>query len=176
MTMDTPFGGFTEAALAAYQKALTEREGTDFSEGETYDFARCVRPDGSFYGTRGKCKKGKEAGAKEAEAPKSSGAVKPKRKLATSAEAKPAWQQTERVVKAAKENYKKVNAETKGDKSREAQKKRLDAGRALDKAERLAQKASDKLGAAMKRESRAAMTPEQRKEEREWQKTKKRLG
>ena len=79
-------------------------------------------------------------------------------------------------MKAAKENYKKVNAETKGDKSREAQKKRLDAGRALDKAERLAQKASDKLGAAMKRESRAAMTPEQRKEEREWQKTKKRLG
>lgn len=64
MTMDTPFGGFTEAALAAYQKALEGKEGLDFSEGETYDFTRCVRADGSVYGTRGKCKKGKETGAK----------------------------------------------------------------------------------------------------------------
>ena len=31
------------------------------SEEEIYEFARCMRPDGSFYGTRGKCKKGTEA-------------------------------------------------------------------------------------------------------------------
>lgn len=35
---------------------------SEFSE-EEFDFARCQRPDGSFYGTRGKCKKGTEAGA-----------------------------------------------------------------------------------------------------------------
>lgn len=32
----------------------------------SYDFTRCVRPDGSVYGSRGKCRKGTEAGpAKE---------------------------------------------------------------------------------------------------------------
>lgn len=35
-----------------------------FSESDNYDFARCVRPDGSVYGTRGKCRKGKETSAK----------------------------------------------------------------------------------------------------------------
>ena len=62
--MADPFGGFTEEALAAYQKALAEGEGVEFSEGNTYDFTRCVRPDGSAYGTGGKCRKGTE-GAKE---------------------------------------------------------------------------------------------------------------
>lgn len=41
---------------------------------DSLDFARCQRPDGSFYGTRGKCKKGKEAGA--AAAPQSQSRVK----------------------------------------------------------------------------------------------------
>lgn len=38
-----------------------------FSEGaqQTWDFVRCQRPDGSFYGTSGKCKSGSEVGAKE---------------------------------------------------------------------------------------------------------------
>lgn len=41
----------------------------DFSEqGDSFDFARCQRADGSFYGTRGKCRKGSEAGQKEAKA------------------------------------------------------------------------------------------------------------
>lgn len=42
------------------------RRGTSFAEElveDNLDFARCQRPDGSFYGTRGKCKKGKDAGA-----------------------------------------------------------------------------------------------------------------
>lgn len=30
-----------------------------------FDFARCMRPDGSFYGTSGKCRKGEQVGAKE---------------------------------------------------------------------------------------------------------------
>ena len=39
----------------------------DFSEPaqETLDFARCQRPDGSFYGTSGQCRKGVSVGAKE---------------------------------------------------------------------------------------------------------------
>ena len=37
---------------------------------EALDFARCQRPDGSFYGTGGMCRKGSPAGAKEKEAPK----------------------------------------------------------------------------------------------------------
>jgi len=31
----------------------------------SYEFTRCQRPDGSFYGTRGKCRKGAEAGKVE---------------------------------------------------------------------------------------------------------------
>ena len=34
---------------------------------DALDFARCQRPDGSFYGTGGQCKKGPPAGAKEKE-------------------------------------------------------------------------------------------------------------
>ena len=48
----------------------------NFSEDalEALDFARCQRPDGSFYGTSGVCRKGTETGAKEkaAKAAKSS--------------------------------------------------------------------------------------------------------
>ena len=36
--MTDPFGGFTEEALAAYQKALAEQAGTDFAESDSYDF------------------------------------------------------------------------------------------------------------------------------------------
>jgi hypothetical protein len=171
--MTDPFGGFTEEALEAYQKALAEQAGTDFAEGDSYDFTTCIRPDGSAYGTRGKCRKGTEGEAKgKGAAP----AAKPKRSLATSADAKAAWKESESVVKSAKAEVARVKAETKGDKSPEAVKRRLAAGIAQDKAERLAQKASDKYFAATKRESKAAMTPEQRREEREWEKNKKRLG
>ena len=58
--MNNPFGAFSEEALATYQEALAEKEGFDFSEGDLYDFTRCVRPDGKAYGTRGKCRKGTE--------------------------------------------------------------------------------------------------------------------
>ena len=61
--MNSPFGGFAEEALAAYQEALAEKEGLDFSEGGTYDFTTCIRPDGSAYGTGGTCRKGTEGEA-----------------------------------------------------------------------------------------------------------------
>jgi hypothetical protein len=60
-----PFGGFTPEALEAYQKAVAEKEGVEFSEEGTYDFTTCIRPDGSAYGTRGKCRKGTEGEAKK---------------------------------------------------------------------------------------------------------------
>lgn len=43
-------------------KKLRELDSVNHSElGATMDFARCVRPDGSSYGTRGKCLKGVES-------------------------------------------------------------------------------------------------------------------
>ena len=63
-------GSFSEDALEQFARLAAEKQGLDFSEGEVYDFARCVRPDGSFYGTGGTCRKGSDAGDKKPEAPK----------------------------------------------------------------------------------------------------------
>lgn len=57
-------GRISEEALELYSILVAEKQGLDFSEGETYDFARCMRPDGTYYGTRGKCRKGSEVGAR----------------------------------------------------------------------------------------------------------------
>jgi hypothetical protein len=58
-------GSFSEKGLEAYKEAIQAYSGrVNFSESETYDFARCVRPDGSVYGTRGKCRKGTETSDK----------------------------------------------------------------------------------------------------------------
>lgn len=51
-------GNFSEESITKCKELL----------GGEFDFARCVRPDGSVYGTSGKCRKGKETGAKK-EAP-----------------------------------------------------------------------------------------------------------
>ncbi len=53
----------------------------DFSESaqDALDFARCQRPDGSFYGTGGQCRKGSPTGAKEKAAPKAKAKAAPKR-------------------------------------------------------------------------------------------------
>lgn len=47
-------GDFTKEAYAEFSEAYL-------------NFGRCQRPDGSFYGTGGQCRKGKESGAKEVE-------------------------------------------------------------------------------------------------------------
>jgi hypothetical protein len=63
-------GGFSEEALQLFQLAASERA-YDFSEeGEVYDFTRCMRPNGTYYGTRGQCKSGSNAGAKAVAEPK----------------------------------------------------------------------------------------------------------
>jgi hypothetical protein len=46
---------------------------------ETYDFARCQRPDGSYYGTSGVCRKGSKVGAKEKPAAKDKKKAAPKK-------------------------------------------------------------------------------------------------
>ena len=59
------FGSFDPETLERYAQLAAEKAGVDFAEDDTYDFTRCVRSDGSVYGTRGKCRKGTETGAKE---------------------------------------------------------------------------------------------------------------
>lgn len=54
-------GGFSDEALKLFQLAASERGYDDFSEGDIHDFTRCVRPDGTAYGTSGSCKKGSSA-------------------------------------------------------------------------------------------------------------------
>lgn len=58
-------GSFSEEALRAYSELAAEKQGLDFAEGGTYDFTRCVRPDGSTYGTGGRCRKGTETAPKD---------------------------------------------------------------------------------------------------------------
>lgn len=69
-------GSFSDEALLHYAELVAHSQPADFAEGDTYDFTRCVRPNGSFYGTRGKCKSGTEAGAKEQAAAKPHGGVR----------------------------------------------------------------------------------------------------
>ena len=54
-------GSFSEDALQKFAKLVDLGTTDDFSENETYDFTRCVRPNGTAYGTRGKCRKGTES-------------------------------------------------------------------------------------------------------------------
>jgi hypothetical protein len=51
-------GYFNEKSLEKYTTLAAEKVGVDFSEGESYDFTRCVKPDGEAYGTKGACKSG----------------------------------------------------------------------------------------------------------------------
>jgi len=71
-------GYFSEEALQRFAEMASQTQSADFAEGDTYDFTRCVRPDGTAYGTRGKCKKGSEQ-AKQvvAPAPRKPRAAKP---------------------------------------------------------------------------------------------------
>jgi len=77
-------GGFSDNALQAYQEAIAEQKGLDFSEGNAYDFTQCVRPDGTGFGTKGACKppnKPAAAGAGDPKKKKESFVDKQKRML-----------------------------------------------------------------------------------------------
>lgn len=153
---------------------------------DSLDFARCQRPDGSFYGTRGKCKKGTEAGAK-APAPsktapsgpltpaKAPGKVRPSMKELESKinDLLKEGKQAKRTAQEAFKTLKKVEKTTKGDKSPEARKARQEALKRLTQAERASERA-DKLAARAaaawyrmnKKAQRQKMSPEQLKAER----------
>jgi len=70
----TILGNFSDDAFEEYQRLISEEQEINFSEDNLYDFTRCVRPNGSAYGTGGKCRQGSES-AKE---PKPSGKTRPK--------------------------------------------------------------------------------------------------
>ena len=150
-----------------------------------YDFTRCVRPDGSAYGTRGKCKKGTEGGpapvkegainegAKVAVNPAKTTTQKPRQTTkelkATAAKMESAYKEAYRREKVAQKERRSVEKETKGDNSPEARKKRGDAQKAHENAQILAKRA---LSASIKthslfikskgRDEKAKMTPEQK--------------
>ena len=69
-------GYFSEETLNNYARLAAEKLDTDFSEGDLYDFTTCIRPDGSAYGTGGKCRKGSEGEAKKKGKPEQSTADK----------------------------------------------------------------------------------------------------
>jgi hypothetical protein len=60
-------GQFSEESLSSYASLVEEKVGPSFSkfEEDEYDFTRCMRPNGTYYGTRGKCRKGVESGAEK---------------------------------------------------------------------------------------------------------------
>ena len=53
--MNNTFGKFSESAIVDFSEEMAER----------FDFTRCQRPDGTFYGTGGQCRKGAQVGPKE---------------------------------------------------------------------------------------------------------------
>lgn len=55
--------GFSEEALRKFHEMCAA--GLNFSEGDSYDFARCIKSDGEIYGTKGQCKAGKPLGEME---------------------------------------------------------------------------------------------------------------
>ena len=57
-------GSFSEESLARFAELAAATLPSDFAEGDSYDFTTCIRPDGSAYGTSGKCRKGTEGVAK----------------------------------------------------------------------------------------------------------------
>jgi hypothetical protein len=222
-------GEFSEETLSTYRELVKERFGASFSESE-YDFTRCVRPDGTAYGTSGQCRKGTEAGVKEeskiignatpaqraamenrahqmrsrnAQADRHALAKKVAKEMgkgmtdlevarevtrrqekmaktrelySKTTKLKGDWQKARESEKFAKGEESRIKKETKGDKSPEARDKRLKAAKDRDKAETQVLRAQDKFFAASKALSRLTMTPEQRKEERAWDKTKRTLG
>ena len=53
-------GSFSEESLQKFAELAAQSRYVEFSEGGIHDFTRCIRPDGSAYGTKGKCRKGTE--------------------------------------------------------------------------------------------------------------------
>lgn len=136
-------GSFSDEALEAYSKLAAAKLPSDFAEGETYDFARCVRADGSHYGTSGTCRKGRETGDKEPEAPK-----KTSKRAAeggdSNRDARTDLVKAHSVFKAAKTKEEEARKALQKDKSPEAVQRHREAYQAMSKAEKLYNAAADK--------------------------------
>ncbi len=189
----TNLGGFSEEALQLFQLAASERA-YDFSEeGEVYDFTRCMRPNGTYYGTRGQCKSGSQSGPAEVKAPAGSKAKSPRvaKAPADKNQLKDAHRQSSekakgaaRAMKEAEKNFRSVEKELKKDpknkelraRYKEAIKAANDAERALKQADRENDKAARARGRQYDKEQRAMMTPAQRKADRELRQRMKELG
>lgn len=48
-------GSFSPEAVELYSELINSKHNQNFSETENYDFTRCIRPDGTSFGTDGKC-------------------------------------------------------------------------------------------------------------------------
>ena len=72
------YGSFSEEALQQFASMAAQTQSADFAEGGVYDFTRCVRPNGTAYGTGGKCRKGTEEASQEKKAIVELGSMLPK--------------------------------------------------------------------------------------------------
>ena len=114
-----------------------------------FDFARCQRPDGSFYGTDGQCRKGSPTGAKEKAEPKagSKGAAK----ADITAKAKEV-RSMDKVAKAADKKADAADKKFQKSKSPADQK----AAKAADKEAKAANKEADKANKELSRMRKSA--------------------
>ena len=182
-------GGFSEEALQLFQLAASEQSYEFSEEGETYDFTRCMRADGTFYGTSGRCKSGSDAGAKEIAKPKGrsktntaapGNATTAKKPRATTKDLGAAQRKLYDAAKALRKKeketlaeWKRVSTANKRDKSPAAKKAILEAGKAADKAANAARraenawsKAHERWSKSGERDNRKKMSPSQRAEAR----------
>jgi hypothetical protein len=195
---------FTDGALANI-KALANAKSQDAeSFAEAYDFARCQRPDGTFYGTSGQCRKGTDAGPAQGQKMKidSRKDVKPapaKRKAKDEktvtrqkemgeirtqlkgAAAKARGQKTElsrleRSLRAAEKDVKKNRNSETIQRYKQLRSAAAAAESEYTRAERTVEKLASRWHRLNKQKERERMTPAQRAEERRIDKTIKERG
>ena len=71
-------GHFSEESLSQFVKLAYAETSQNFSEEDFFSFTRCVRPNGTAYGTGGKCRKGTEEASQEKKAIDELGSMLPK--------------------------------------------------------------------------------------------------
>jgi hypothetical protein len=127
-------GSFSEQSLKQYEELIGEIASVNFSElnSDVYDFTRCVRADGTVYGSRGKCRKGREAAAAvvPSQAPRKNTAEKLESPKQTPTKVKapvPAPVATPEVRTVKKSKATPLTAEEKVEKKWLSQKDKLDA-------------------------------------------------
>lgn len=179
-------GSFSEEALQLFEVLVRNLDSEDYAEVvNTYDFTRCVRADGSAYGTRGSCRKGTEE-AKSAEAPAKKARTSRMGSKDLDAPARAAGvraKQASKTLKEAVREFKQAERALKKDKSPEAKaryKEALKAANAADRANNKAEREwsalSSRYHKARRAEERAQMSPERRREERRLERQIREMG